>query len=105
MAVTKADLVEILCAKTTLTKQDAKDLVENFFNEIATTLMQGDMVKISGFGNFTVRNKSARIGRNPRTGKEATISQRRVVTFKPGQKLKSLLAHLNIEPQLENQDL
>lgn len=97
MAVTKAELVDILCDKTALNKQDARDLVDNFFAEIAIALVQGGPVKISGLGNFMVRDKSARPGRNPRTGKEVTISERRVVTFKQGHKLKGLLAQLNID--------
>lgn len=99
MALTKAELADILCSKSSLSRQDAKDLVDNFFNEIATALAQGEEIKLSGFGNFTVRDKKARPGRNPRTGEEVTISGRRVVTFKQGKKLKTLLAESNLDPK------
>lgn len=97
MAVTKAELADILCSKCSLSRQDARDLVDNFFNEIATALVQGEEIKLSGFGNFSVRDKKARPGRNPRTGQEVTISERRVVTFKQGKKLKTLLAESDLD--------
>lgn len=89
MALTKADIAEHLSEKVGLTKRDAKELVELFFEEIRTALENGEQVKISGFGNFDLRDKSERPGRNPKTGEDIPISARRVVTFRPGQKLKA----------------
>lgn len=89
MALTKADIAEHLFIKMGLNKKDAKDLVESFFEEIRAALEAGDQVKLSGFGNFETRDKSQRPGRNPKTGEDIPISARRVVTFKPGQKLKA----------------
>ena len=88
MALTKADMAEHLFDKFGINKRDAKDLVENFFQEIRRTLEQGEEVKLSGFGNFELRTKNERPGRNPKTGEDIPISARRVVTFRPGQKLK-----------------
>jgi integration host factor subunit alpha len=89
MALTKAELVEnLLHEHPLINKRDAKELVDQFFEEIKTALEAGNAVKLSGFGNFDLRNKSERPGRNPRTGEETPISARRVVTFRPGQKLK-----------------
>ena len=88
-ALTKADLVENLLEDTQLNKRDAKELVDQFFEEIKTALESGNAVKLSGFGNFDLRNKRQRPGRNPKTGEEIPITARRVVTFKPGQKLKA----------------
>jgi len=89
MALTKADLVEKLLNELGLNKRDAKLLVDNFFEEIKTSLEVGSPVKLSGFGNFDLRDKNQRPGRNPKTGEEIPITARRVVTFKPGQKLKA----------------
>ncbi|CAB0150110.1 Integration host factor subunit alpha [Pseudidiomarina piscicola] len=88
MALTKAEMAEHLFEKFGINKSDAKDLVENFFEEIRRTLEQGEEVKLSGFGNFELRTKNERPGRNPKTGEDIPISARRVVTFRPGQKLK-----------------
>lgn len=88
MNITKAELVNSLCATVKIGRNDAKILVENFFEQICVALSSGTDVKISGFGNFTMRNKSERPGRNPRTGEEVVITRRRVVTFKQGQALK-----------------
>ncbi|RUO65388.1 integration host factor subunit alpha [Pseudidiomarina planktonica] len=88
MALTKAEMAEHLFDKFGINKRDAKELVENFFEEIRTALEQGDPVKLSGFGNFELREKGERPGRNPKTGEDIPISARRVVTFRPGQKLK-----------------
>lgn len=96
MALTKADLAEHLFTDLGLSKRDAKEMVESFFEEIRLALEQGEQVKISGFGNFELRNKGERPGRNPKTGEDIPISARRVVTFKPGQKLKARVE--NIEP-------
>ncbi|MCV6604360.1 MAG: integration host factor subunit alpha [Porticoccaceae bacterium] len=88
-ALTKADLAEMLFDELGLNKREAKELVELFFEEIRASLENNEQVKLSGFGNFDLRDKSTRPGRNPKTGEEIPISARRVVTFKPGQKLKT----------------
>ena len=87
-ALTKADLAERLHEELGLNKREVKDIVELFFDEIRVALESGNQVKISGFGNFDLRDKNQRPGRNPKTGEEIPISARRVVTFRPGQKLK-----------------
>ena len=74
-----------------LNKREAKELIECFFEQIKNSLENGNDIKLSGFGNFILRNKAPRPGRNPKTGEEVTISERRVVTFKSGLKLKSKL--------------
>lgn len=89
MALTKADMAENLFAKLGLSKRDTKQFIETFFEEIRTTLQSGEQVKLSGFGNFDLRDKSPRPGRNPKTGENIPITARRVVTFHPGQKLKN----------------
>ena len=89
MALTKADLAEKLYDEIGLNKRESKEFVESFFNELNNTLGNGEEIKLTGFGNFSLRAKSERIGRNPKTGEEKMISARRVVTFKVGQKLKS----------------
>jgi integration host factor subunit alpha len=81
--------VEKLLVETELNKRDAKLLVDQFFEEVKTALEDGRSVKLSGFGNFDLRDKKQRPGRNPKTGEEIPITARRVVTFKPGQKLKA----------------
>ena len=88
-ALTKADLAEMLFDELGLNKREAKEIVEMFYGEISTALESNDQVKMSGFGNFELRDKKSRPGRNPKTGEEIPISARRVVTFKPGQKLKT----------------
>jgi len=89
MALTKAEVAEHLFEKVGLSKRDSKEMVELFFEDIRETLESGEQVKLSGFGNFDIREKSERPGRNPKTGEDIPISARRVVTFRPGQKLKS----------------
>ena len=89
MALTKADMAERLYEELGLNKREAKELVELFFEEVRGALESGDQVKLSGFGNFDLRNKNERPGRNPKTGEEIPITARRVVTFRPGQKLKA----------------
>ncbi|MGH8559254.1 MAG: integration host factor subunit alpha [Methylococcales bacterium] len=89
MAVTKASLAERLFEELGLNKREAKEIVELFFEEIKYSLETGEHVKISSFGNFDLRDKNSRPGRNPKTGEEIPICARRVVTFRPGQKLKS----------------
>ncbi len=91
MTVTKDSLVETIHAEVGLNKREAKEFVEEFFEIIKLTLEEGKDIKISRFGNFILRNKKPRPGRNPKTGEEVTISERRVVTFKSGLKLKSKL--------------
>jgi integration host factor subunit alpha len=87
-ALTKADLVERLFDELGLNKRESKELVDQFFEEICQALEDGTEVKVSGFGNFELRDKRQRPGRNPKTGEAVPISARRVVTFRPGQKLK-----------------
>ncbi|HEK2146759.1 TPA: integration host factor subunit alpha [Proteus mirabilis] len=89
MALTKAEMAENLFEKLGVSKRDAKDLVEAFFEEVRRSLENGEQVKLSGFGNFDLRDKNQRPGRNPKTGEDIPITTRRVVTFRPGQKLKS----------------
>ena len=89
MALTKADIAETLYDELGLNKREAKEFVEIFFNEIYSILVSGLDVKISGFGNFILRDKKERPGRNPKTGEDVKISPRRVVTFRAGQKLKA----------------
>ena len=88
-AITKADIGDLLFSQVGLNKREAKDLVEIFFEEIRHALESGHQVKLSGFGNFDLRDKRQRPGRNPKTGEEIPITARRVVTFHAGQKLKS----------------
>ena len=88
ITLTKADMVEHLFEEVGLNKREAKDLVEMFFEEIRDALQTGRNVKLSGFGNFMLRDKTQRPGRNPKTGEEIPVTARRVVTFRPGQKLK-----------------
>ena len=90
--MTKADIIEAVYEKVGgFSKKEAAEIVESVFNQIKETLERGEKIKISGFGNFIVREKKARIGRNPQTGEEITISARRVLTFKPSQVLKNIL--------------
>ena len=88
MALTKAAMAEMLFDELGLNKREAKEFVDQFFEEVRMALEAGHDVKLSGFGNFVLRNKSERPGRNPKTGEEIPIKARRVVTFRPGQKLK-----------------
>jgi integration host factor subunit alpha len=89
MALTKAYIAEKLYEELGLNKREAKEFVEAFFEEVRAALESGDQVKLSGFGNFDLRSKNERPGRNPKTGEEIPITARRVVTFRPGQKLKA----------------
>ncbi len=86
--MTKAELVSKLFDQMGGTKKDSAELVEKLFDVVKNVLADGESVKISGFGNFMIRNKKARIGRNPQTGKSIEISARRVLTFKPSQVLR-----------------
>jgi integration host factor subunit alpha len=90
--LTKADFVESVYSKVGgLSRRDAADVVDLLFEAIKETLARGEAVKVSGFGNFVVRDKKARVGRNPQTGRDIEISARRVLTFKPSQVLKDQL--------------
>jgi len=89
MALTKAAMAEKLFNEVGLNKREAKEMVDLFFEDIRLALEKGKQVKLSGFGNFDLRDKKQRPGRNPKTGEEIPISARRVVTFRPGQKLRA----------------
>jgi integration host factor subunit alpha len=89
--LTKAELAELLFEQVGLNKREAKDMVETFFDEIRDALERGEAVKLSGFGNFQLRDKPQRPGRNPKTGEEIAITARRVVTFHASQKLKGMV--------------
>ena len=88
-ALSKAIIVDALCNEVGLAKSDARDVLEHFFEVIGQTLEQGRNVKLSGFGNFILRDKPSRPGRNPKTGEDIPVDARRVVTFKSGLKLKT----------------
>ena len=89
--ITKADIVEKVYETIGFSKKEASELVELVFLELKKTLQSGEKVKISGFGNFVVRGKNERVGRNPQTGEQIKISARRVLTFRPSQVLKAML--------------
>jgi len=89
--MTKADLVDAIYQRVGFSKKESAKIVEHVFEIIKGTLETGENIKISGFGNFVVRDKRARIGRNPQTGEEIEISSRRVLTFKPSQVLRNVL--------------
>lgn len=96
--LTKAELAELLFEQVGLNKREAKDMVETFFDEIRDALERGEAVKLSGFGNFQLRDKPQRPGRNPKTGEEIPITARRVVTFHASQKLKGMVDDLSGQP-------
>lgn len=87
--MTKANMAESLFNELGLNKREARELVDTFFEDLRAALAVGEQVKLSGFGNFDLRDKNKRPGRNPKTGEEIPITARRVVTFRPGQKLKA----------------
>ncbi len=89
MALTKADMAESLFNEMGLTKREAGELIDLTFQELAASLAVGEQGKLSGFGNFDLRDKKERPGRNPKTGEKVPVPARRVVTFRPGQKLKA----------------
>jgi integration host factor subunit alpha len=91
VTLTKAELADLIFTKVGLNKREAKDMVEAFFEQIRIQLESGESVKLSGFGNFQLRDKPQRPGRNPKTGEEIPITARRVVTFHPSQKLKTMV--------------
>jgi integration host factor subunit alpha len=91
--MTKAELIESVYSKVGISKKESADLVELIFDTMKDTLSKGEKIKISGFGNFVVREKRSRMGRNPQTGESMEISARRVLTFRPSQVLKNDLNH------------
>ncbi len=86
--LTKVEMSEKLAMEVGLNRRETKEIIEMFFEEICSALISGRQVKLSGFGNFGLRDKPERPGRNPKTGEEIPVSARRVVTFRAGQKLK-----------------
>lgn len=94
MALTKADIAVTLSQEADMQQHEAKEMVDHFFEQLRLNLENGNQLKISGFGNFELKDKDSRPGRNPKTGEEVKISPRRVVTFKAGQKLRSRLDSL-----------
>ncbi|MBR7748050.1 MULTISPECIES: integration host factor subunit alpha [Undibacterium] len=100
--LTKAELAELLFEQVGLNKREAKDMVETFFGEIRDALERGAEVKLSGFGNFQLRDKPQRPGRNPKTGEEIPITARRVVTFHASQKLKAMVDDLHAPHQFNS---
>lgn len=107
--VTKADIVEKVYQKIGFSKKEASELVELVFGTLKDVLQNGEKVKISGFGNFVVRNKNERVGRNPQTGEQIKISARSVLTFRPSQVLKAMLngeeyAHLKDDDDDDEDD-
>lgn len=97
MTLTKAEIAESLSETFGFNKRESKELVEQFYDQISEVLISGEQIKLSGFGNFELRDKSSRPGRNPRTGEDVPISARRVVTFKPGQKLRAQIDNYHAE--------
>ncbi len=89
--MTKADLIENVYLKTGFSKKESSDMVEMVFDLIKSTLQEGETIKVSGFGNFVVKDKATRRGRNPQTGDEIEISSRKILTFKPSQVLKEAI--------------
>ncbi len=89
MGLTRADMAESLFNEIGLNKKEARELVDSFFEELISSLAVGEQVKLSRFGNFDIRDKNERLGRNPKTGEKVPITARRVVTFRPGQKLRA----------------
>ena len=97
--MTKADIIESVYEKVGFSKKEAAEVVEMVFDTIKETLEHGEKIKISGFGNFIVREKKSRVGRNPQTGEEIEISERRVLTFKVSKNLKDALNKTPASPQ------
>jgi integration host factor subunit alpha len=89
MSLTKEDMAESLFNELGLNKREARELVDLYFHQLVACLALGEPVKLSGFGNFDLRDKNERPGRNPKTGEKVLITARRVVTFSPGNKLKA----------------
>lgn len=101
MALTKADIAENLCSEVRLSKRDARVVVELFYENVCSALERAEQVKLSGFGNFELHDKSERPGRNPKTGEVIPVSARRVVTFHGGQKLKARVEAFSGSPQTD----
>ncbi|WP_435211854.1 integration host factor subunit alpha [Luminiphilus sp. nBUS_16] len=101
-ALTKSEMADKLFEELGLNKREAKELVEQFFEEIRICLENNEQVKLSGFGNFDLRDKRQRPGRNPKTGEAIPISARRVVTFRPGQKLKAKVEQVTEQGGFDN---
>ena len=97
--LTKAELAELLFERLGLNKREAKDMVEAFFEEIRTALEANETVKLSGFGNFQLRDKAQRPGRNPKTGVEVPILPRKVLSFRPSQVLKARINNEDVEDE------
>ena len=89
--MTKADLVETIFQKVGLSKKEAQDIIEIIFDTVKQSFIEGESVKISGFGTFNIRKKKSRRGRNPQTGEELEITPRRVLTFKASNQLKDMI--------------
>ena len=104
MAMTKADIIENVYEKVGFSKKESAEIVEMVFETIKETLEHGEKIKISGFGNFVIRSKKPRVGRNPQTGEEIEISARKVLTFKPSLVLKNLLNELPPEETAASED-
>lgn len=102
--MTKADLTESIANELNISKREAKDFVEHFFETITQGLIQGHHVRLSGFGNFCLRDKKERPGRNPKTGESIPISARRVVTFKPGHKLRARVEEILQNPSQDDDE-
>ena len=97
--LTKSDMIEHLMHNLNLTRQEGRCLVENFFDELSESLIEGKEVKLSGFGNFELKDKNSRPCRNPKTGEPVAVSARRVVTFKTGQKFRQKVEEQLIDSQ------
>jgi integration host factor subunit alpha len=99
MAITKAELVSMVCDKCSFSRQESFQVVDQVFQILKETLERGEKVKISGFGNFVIREKRARRGRNPQTGEAVTIAGRRVLTFRPSAILRKVVNKGNQAPE------
>ena len=102
--MTKADIIENVYEKVGFSKKESAEIVEMVFDTIKETLEHAEKIKISGFGNFVIRSKKPRVGRNPQTGEEIEISARKVLTFKPSQVLKNALNAAIGAPTTETKD-
>lgn len=91
ITVTRADVAEIICKEVGLSRKDASDILDNVLDEVVQELVVGNDVKLSSFGTFSLKDKNKRMGRNPKTGVEAEISPRRVISFKPSQTMRKII--------------
>ncbi|MDD4557043.1 MAG: integration host factor subunit alpha [Alphaproteobacteria bacterium] len=89
--VTRADVADVICKEVGLSRKDASDILDNVLDEIVQELVSGNDVKLSSFGTLSLRDKKPRVGRNPKTGVEAEISERRVISFKPSQTMRKII--------------